>query len=117
MSSPAPRPADDSPRLDRWLRGAMEAVVIAMVVASPWPFGSNQPVGVFGVRLALALLLLLWAARIVVRRRFEWRGDAVALCLGGLVCLSAVQLLPLPESVLSAAAPSTRQTYRDFLPA
>jgi hypothetical protein len=77
-------------RADVFLRGALEAGVLAMVCLSPWFFGAAEPLFEFALEVALALLLVGWAARMLLNGRLCWTNCPVAFCLAGLVLLGIV---------------------------
>src|SRR5262245_5684862 len=109
-----PDPADGPPA--RALRAAAEAVLLALVVLSPWPFASVQPVWTFVLLAGLAVVVALWAAHAVVGRRLAYRPDAVSACLLGLVLLTAAQLVPLPESAVRTLSPTLADWHRTLRP-
>src|SRR5207249_1018157 len=65
----------------------------------------------------VALLLVLWAAAMLVRWEASWQRCPVALCLAGLFFLGVWQLTPLPRTVLGYLSPSTARLYDRLLPA
>jgi O-antigen ligase len=99
------------------LRALIEAGVLALVCLAPWAFGAGEPLFEFGLYLGLAILLLLWTARVFVEWRLALRKCPVAFCLLGLAVLALWQLLPLPHPVLQALAPGTAAVYERLLPA
>ena len=115
---PPPGRPDDPVRLPaaRHLRAAGEAVLVALTVLSPWPFASNEPLYEFALTAGVLLLCALWAAHAVVTRRFVFRPDVVSGSLAGLVLLSAVQLVPLPEGLVGVVSPARVGWHRDLLP-
>jgi O-antigen ligase/tetratricopeptide (TPR) repeat protein len=94
----------------------MEAIVLGMVVLSPWAFGSVSASFLYFLYAALALLLLLWAARILVEREFTWKPCPLSLALAGLFVLGAIQLVPMPNFVLSWLSPGVRTRAAQLLP-
>jgi hypothetical protein len=113
---PAPPDALTTSPVARLLRAAGEVVLFALVVASPWPFGSNEPP--FEAALAAGVLLLaaLWAAHAAWTGAFTLHFDAVSLALSGLALWTAVQLVPLPESVVGVVSPTRLEWHHAFLP-
>src|SRR5436853_95849 len=79
---------------------AGEAVLLALALLSPWPFGSVEPPYELALSAGVLLLAALWAAHAALTGRFRFRPDVVSVCLGGLALWSAVQLVPLPEAVV-----------------
>src|SRR5438270_10913768 len=100
---PSARP-DDPDRLPaaRHLRAAGEAVLLALVALAPWPFASNDPLFEFALTAGVVVLAALWAAHASLTRRFTFRIDVLSATLSGLVAVSALQLVPLPESGVRA---------------
>lgn len=100
----------------RALRAAAEAVLLALVVLSPWPFGAVEPVWEFALLAGLAAVVALWAAHAVAARRLAYHADPVAACLLGLVLLAAAQLVPLPEPAVRALSPTLAEWHRTLRP-
>jgi O-antigen ligase/tetratricopeptide (TPR) repeat protein len=94
----------------------MEAVVLALVVLSPWDYGGVDPVAQFGLAVGIAVLLVLWLAVTLITGRVERMGGVVAFCLGGIAVLGFAQLLPLPPAVHRAVSPGSAELRRDLLP-
>lgn len=109
-------PTDDLPAA-RTLRAAAEVVLLVLVAGSPWPFASAEPFWEFVLDVGLVVVLALWAAHAVVTRRFEYRSDAVSLCLLGLVLLTAVQLVPFPAGVVRVLSPTAAEWNQALRPA
>src|SRR5947208_3396276 len=86
---------------DRVCRTAAEAVVLALVVFAPWAFGAVEPVFGWVVLAGIAVLLLLWAAALVIRREAGWHQCPVLIGLAALTLFTGLQLLPLPPAVLA----------------
>lgn len=103
--------------IDRFGRLAQEVIVLTLVVASPWAFGANEPVFEWAILAGTAALLILWALRLIVARRADWRLGPIGLALGGLFLVAVVQLVPLAPSVHAAVAPHATALRRDLLPA
>jgi O-antigen ligase/tetratricopeptide (TPR) repeat protein len=104
-------------RADKWLRAGMEILVLAMVCLAPWGFGAVEPGFEFLLYAGIALLLILWGARIVLEWRFCWKKCPVALCLAGLFLSGVGQIVPLPRSWLDRLCPATARVYDQLLPA
>jgi O-antigen ligase len=94
----------------------MEAVVLALVVLSPWAFGCVHPLPKLALAVGIAALLGLWALRLLVEWRLTWRRSPVAVCLAGLFLLGVWQITPLPAGALDAASPATARLCRQLLP-
>src|SRR5882672_9877481 len=102
--------------IDRFGRLAQEVIVLVLVVASPWAFGANEPVFEWAILTGAAALLVLWALRLVVSRRADWRLGPIGVALGGLFLVAVLQLLPLAPSVQAAVSPQASDLCRDLLP-
>jgi O-antigen ligase/tetratricopeptide (TPR) repeat protein len=100
-----------------FLRGAIEVLVLALVCLSPWVLGAVEPGAEFCLFAGVALLLLLWAVRLLVEGPFPWQHCPVALGLAGLVLFGLVQLTPLPAPVLRCLSPRAARLGEDLLPA
>src|SRR4051794_14420031 len=94
-------------RAARLVRAGMEAVLLALVCGSPWAVGGAGAVFEMVLYAGVAVLLLLWAAGLLLEGRLTWVHSGVALCLAGLFLLGAWQLTPLPRRVLERVAPGT----------
>jgi hypothetical protein len=95
----------------------MELVVLVMVCLSPWAFGGVEPLFEFLLYASVALLLGLWAARMLLDGQLLWKKCPVALCLAGLFLIGIWQFTPLPGSMLRWLASGTARAYAQFLPA
>jgi tetratricopeptide (TPR) repeat protein len=93
-----------------------EAVLYLILVISPWAFGGVDPEWQFVIALAVGLLTLLWLARCSFYRRLTIRPDGMTLGLGGLLCLTAFQLVPLPLGIVSVLSPARAEAYRALVP-
>jgi hypothetical protein len=94
----------------------MEVLVLGMVCASPWVFGAVSPGAMFLLYAGVALLLLLWAARMLLEGEWSWKRCPLDWCLAGLVLLSLVQLTPLPRFILGWLSPGTASLMQQLLP-
>jgi tetratricopeptide (TPR) repeat protein len=93
----------------------MEAVLLCLVVVSPWLFGAVEPFE-FVLDAGLAVLLFLWAARVLLEWRLDWPRCPLALCAAALLLLDLGQVLPLPRPVLARLSPDTARLYDQLLP-
>src|SRR5438067_11465026 len=98
------------------LRGVAEAVLLALVTFAPWPFASAEPVWECVLTAGVAVLVLLWAVDSALAGRWAIRPDAAAGCLAGLILLSALQLVPLPERVVGAVSPAAVELHHFLRP-
>jgi O-antigen ligase/tetratricopeptide (TPR) repeat protein len=95
----------------------IEGGLLALVCLSPWAFGAVDPVYEAALYGGLALLGLLWAARLLLEGHLVLRRCPLLLCVAGLFLLAAVQLAPLPASVLGRLSPGTAELDARLLPA
>ena len=95
----------------------MEAIVLIMVCLSPWALGSVGAEFEVFLFAGIALLLLLWAARMLAEWRVSWQSCPVAMCLAGIIMLGVLQLTPLSGSALDRISPGTAQISDRLLPA
>ena len=101
----------------RLARAAMEAVVLLLVCLSPWAFGAVDPFWEFLLLLGVGVVLVLWAAVLLLEGRLSWRKCPVVLCLAALYLLGMAQVTPLPRQVLAAVSPTAARMYGELLPA
>lgn len=95
---------------------AMEAVLLVLVCLSPWAYGAVHPRFEFFLDAGVAVLLALWAGRMLLEGRMTWKKSPVALCLAGLFLLGVWQRTPLPRPVLAWLSPGTARCYAQLLP-
>jgi O-antigen ligase/tetratricopeptide (TPR) repeat protein len=95
----------------------MEALLLALICLSPWALGGAGPLFELILSACVAVLLVLWAARLLLLGRLTWVHSGVALCLAGLFLEGLWQIAPLPPAVLARVAPSTAALYEQVLPA
>jgi len=92
------------------------AVLVALAVISPWPFGSVHPSAVRAVStlaLGIVTLVLVWGAL-----RNELERPAVPLWpVLGLLGLGLVQLVPLPAALHGFLAPGSHAVWHPVEPA
>lgn len=106
----------DSDRPARLARAVAAFLLLGLVAAAPWPFGSSGPPWRLALSLCVFALASLWAGHAVLARRFSFAPDAVSLCLLGLVLLTAAQLVPLPASVVRVLSPRAAEWRSTLLP-
>jgi O-antigen ligase len=119
---PIPEPAFDGgsrTRVQRW----PAVLLVALVVLSPWPFGSvhlrtTQAIAIIG---SLAVLLSLAAAirlkRSSVSLSPDSSGHLWVVALAGLWLLGLLQLVPLPPSLHAFLAPGSAAVWHPAAPA
>ena len=111
------RGADFGRTATRLVRGAMETGLLVMVCLSPWAFGAVEPEHEFLLDVGIAVLMILWAARMLLDGQLSWRKCPVAVCLAAWILLGVWQLTPLPRGLLSRISPVTTRMYDRLLPA
>ena len=104
-------------RLGRGVAIAMEVVLTTLLCLAPWGFGGAIPTYEFWLDCGIALVVFLWAARMVLTGRIVWQFCPVALCLAAIFFLGVWQLVPLPKNVLRIVSPGTAEIYARLLPA
>jgi O-antigen ligase len=105
-----------APKLGAAVRVLIEGGVLFVVVLTPWAFGCFPPVYQALLYLAVAVLLALWAVRMLLERRLIWTTCPLGLCLAGLFLLGVWQITPLPHGLLEAVSPETVKLTRQLLP-
>jgi O-antigen ligase len=95
---------------------AMEVVLLVLVCLSPWAYGVVHPPFEFLLDAGIGVLLVLWAARMLLERQIAWKKSGVALCLASLFLYGVLQRTPLPRSMLAWVAPGTERCYAELLP-
>jgi O-antigen ligase len=94
----------------------MEFLLLVLVCLAPWGFAGIEPFCEYLLDVGIAVLLALWAVRLLVDGRLSWQKCPVVLCLAGLVWLALVQLAPLPHDLLARLSPATARLYEQLLP-
>lgn len=98
------------------LRGVGEAILLGMIVFSPWPFGSTTAVFELALTFGLMLLTALAIAASAWGHRGLLRIDAPGACLIGLAAWTALQIVPLPESFVGLISPTRLEWHRTLVP-
>lgn len=99
------------------LNVAIEAIVLIMVCLSPWALGCVGAEFEFYLFAGIALLLVLWAARMLAEWRVSWQSCPVVVCLAGMIMLGVLQLTPLSRPTLDRISPGTTRFGDRLLPA
>src|SRR5581483_7864499 len=94
----------------------MEAVILLLVVLSPWAFGAIEPVFQLMLYWGVALLTLLWCIRILFGCAPYWTPCPVLACCVLVFMGGVFQLIPLPDSIFDVLSPSTQAWFRELLP-
>jgi hypothetical protein len=95
----------------------MEGVILVLVCLSPWALGSTETVFEFLLDVGIALVLVLWGARLVLEGQLTWKKCPVVVCLAALFLLGTWQLVPLCRPTLETLSPATARLYQALLPA
>ena len=100
----------------RNLRAAGEVVIFVLAFLTVWPFGSTNLYWKSYAGVGVALLCLIWAANGLITRQFRIHFDAITLALGGMLILSAFQLIPLPIGLVRIVSPSAVRLHERLQP-
>lgn len=90
--------------------------MFTLTALAPWAFACVEPGWRLGLVAGIAMLVVLWLVHVVLTRRFVFRLDGVTLSLGGLIVLAALQMVPLPESVVKTLSPTAVVFHHVFRP-
>lgn len=98
------------PRRGGRTAAATAAIVIiwiacGLVVLAPLPLGSSGPWWRLALEASMTLLATIWAI-------FVCRSPAMLICLLGCCGLGLLQLVPLPDGLLTAVAPVSAGTWK-----
>lgn len=99
------------------LDGAMEGIILLILVVMPWLLGGTQDNHIQLAGSGIAVVLLLWAIKQVVRWKLTLHFCWVSITLVILFLVSSLYLLPLPRSTLQSISPETAKLYEALLPA
>src|SRR4029077_4029149 len=83
----------------------------------PWAFGAVATDHEFLLDAGIAVLMILWGARMLLDGQLSWRKCPVAVCLSAWVLLGLWQVTPLPRGMLSRISPVSARMYDRLLPA
>ena len=109
-------PVEQENTICRWLRWAIEAVALVMVVGSPWAFGCADPPYEFYLHVCVGIIAVLWGVRMMFQKRLQWQFSAVALSLLAIFAIGLYQLVPLPRNLLATISPSSASLIENLLP-
>jgi O-antigen ligase/tetratricopeptide (TPR) repeat protein len=104
------RPADGV------LTAVMMGLLLFLVCCSPWVYGAVHPGFEFLLDAGVALLLVLWAVRMLLEWQVTWNKCPVVLCLAGLFLLALWQITPIDHALLARLSPATANLYDRLLP-
>lgn len=99
------------------LDGISEAIVLLILVATPWLFGGYHPKFVHFACIGLGVILLLWSIKQLVRWQLRLHLCSVSALLIALFLVTSCSLLALPRNVLQTLSPRAVQLYEALLPA
>ncbi len=106
----------DRPRMVHLVKGGMEAILLLMIMASPWVYGAVHPGFELLLDVGIGLLLALWGGRMLLEGQFTWQKCPVAIFLAGLFLLGTWQTTSLSRPVLEWMSPATARLYQQLLP-
>lgn len=95
----------------------MEGIILLILVVLPWLLGGTQFNHIQLAGCGIAVVLLLWAIKQIVRWKLTLHFCWVSITLVMLFLVSSVYLLPLPRSTLQWISPETARLYEALLPA
>ena len=104
-------------RLEKLLDRSIRAGLLLIVVLAPLPFGAVEPWATSALELGVAGMALLFLYRLFLfpaAARVEF--SPVLLPAVGFLVLMGLQIVPLPDRVIGAVSPNTRELYREALP-
>ncbi len=102
--------------VSRWLRWAIEAITLSMVVGSAWAFGCADPPFEFFLHVGVGAIGVLWAVRMMVQGKLQWRFSPVSICLLVIFAVGLYQLVPLPRVLLRTISPASVNLIDRLLP-
>lgn len=122
MKTPSSRPSSATAIFSRItiesiLDGAMEGIILLILVVMPWLLGGTQANHIQLAASGIALVLLLWAIKQVVRWKLTLHFCWVSITLVILFLVSSLYLVPLPRSALQSISSETAKLYEALLPA
>lgn len=82
----------------------LELGLCALIVAAPLPFGAVGPRGRLALELGALVLTLAWTV-MALRRPLPLPPRGALIAVFGLLLIPAMQLVPLPRSVVGAVSP------------
>src|SRR5262245_21298360 len=101
---------------DRWCQAAREGLLLTMVAAAPWAFACAEPQHHAALLGGVAIFTLLAGIRVLLSPGPVWHGSIFTTLLAAIFLVTAVQLIPLPTSVLRVVLPKSLELYTDLLP-
>ncbi len=97
--------------------GFMEAILLIILVATPWMFGGYDPKYVHFACIGISAILLLWALRQILGWKLQLHRCLVSVLLLLFFLVSSLGLLSMPRSTLSWLSPEAVRLYDLLLPA
>ncbi|MGL4421581.1 MAG: hypothetical protein ACRCZF_13005, partial [Gemmataceae bacterium] len=98
------------------LKTCGEALVLLLVAFSPWPFASVEPFWVLLISVLTTLVTVLWTLDCYLTQRLHLHADRILLCLGLLLSLAVLQLVPLPQALISVLSPKASALHNELHP-
>ncbi|WP_145213167.1 O-antigen ligase family protein [Stieleria magnilauensis] len=98
-----------SDRIGASSQAVVEALLLGMVLCSPWPFGSAGASAEFFLFCELACALLVFSVWLMFGARPGWRagwsGRLILVGMLGLAAVAGLHLIPLPDWAVDQLAP------------
>ena len=107
--------ARDFPPVVDHLRKTSEAIVLLLVILSPWAWGCVHPLCRYFLTAGIAFLLLLWAVELLIAPRPFSMSRRFVIPIGGLVAIAILQLLPL-GSMVGMISPQSAAIQAELMP-
>lgn len=98
------------------IRRIGEAILLGMLPLSIAAFGGSQPFAETILIFLVAVLISLWAIHAILTRELHLQTDLPTLAFAGMILLTGLQLIPLPESVVGVISPSRLDWHRSLIP-
>jgi tetratricopeptide (TPR) repeat protein len=98
------------------LRAAGEVLFLVLCCFTTWFYAGLDEQVLSYVSFALLVLVSLWVAHSLVEGQLNLKLDLISWCMVGLIGLTVVQLIPLPDSVVGLISPARLNWHMAFLP-
>jgi O-antigen ligase len=103
-------------RLEKLLDRSIRAGLLLIVVLAPLPFGAVEAWATSALELGVAGVALLFLYRLFLFPAARIEFSPVLVPAVGFLVLMGLQIVPLPDRVIGAVSPKTRELYREVLP-
>lgn len=99
-----------------WFRSLIEAILLLLIVTSPWFFGAVEPVHrsfvLIGIAAAVCMAGLLW----LTGSQPAPKACSFTVLIFLLITCNALQLVPLPSSIQQTISPELIRLRQELLP-